>query len=111
MEAQKTGHRMLMLRNLVSSLIEHDQITTTVAKAKETARLADKIITLSKKSQKHFNSAVLSVDNEQLQQPNTQRKLDGLEKRRDHQSKTQANRFLLVRYFICINCRAWLTGA
>lgn len=43
---------MLMLRNLVSSLIEHDQITTTVAKAKETARLADKVITWSKKGQR-----------------------------------------------------------
>ncbi|CAE6405662.1 unnamed protein product [Rhizoctonia solani] len=38
-----------MLRNLVSSLLQHEQIVTTVAKAKETARLADKVITLAKK--------------------------------------------------------------
>ncbi|CUA77678.1 50S ribosomal protein L17 [Rhizoctonia solani] len=38
-----------MLRNLVSSLLQHEQITTTIAKAKETARLAEKVITLAKK--------------------------------------------------------------
>lgn len=34
---------------MVSSLIEHEQIQTTVAKAKEAARLAEKLITLGKK--------------------------------------------------------------
>lgn len=38
-----------MLRNLVTSLFEHEQIRTTLPKAKDTARLADKIITLGKK--------------------------------------------------------------
>lgn len=33
-----------MLRNLVSSLLEHESITTTVAKAKETQKLAEKVI-------------------------------------------------------------------
>ncbi|KAF9513609.1 hypothetical protein BS47DRAFT_1344090 [Hydnum rufescens UP504] len=41
--SRTSSHRMLMLRNLVSSLIEHGQIKTTVAKAKETARLAEKV--------------------------------------------------------------------
>jgi len=40
---------MLMLRNLVTSLIEHEQIKTTLPKARDTARLADKLITLGKK--------------------------------------------------------------
>ncbi|KAF8319928.1 ribosomal protein L17 [Clavulina sp. PMI_390] len=44
-----SSHRDLMLRNLVSSLLEHGQIKTTVAKAKETARLAEKVITLGKR--------------------------------------------------------------
>lgn len=38
-----------MLRNLVSSLLQHEQIKTTLPKAKETARLAEKMITLAKK--------------------------------------------------------------
>ncbi|KAF0407538.1 ribosomal protein L17 [Gigaspora margarita] len=44
-----TGHRMAMLRNMVSSLVEHDRIKTTLAKAKEARKLADKMVTLSKK--------------------------------------------------------------
>ncbi|KAJ7181751.1 mitochondrial ribosomal protein L17, partial [Mycena crocata] len=44
-----TSHRMLMLRNLVTSLFEHEQIKTTLPKARETARMAEKIITLGKK--------------------------------------------------------------
>jgi len=37
-----------MLRNLVTSLLEHEQIKTTLPKARDTARLAEKIITLGK---------------------------------------------------------------
>jgi len=37
-----------MLRNLVTSLIEHEQIKTTLPKARDTARLAEKIISLGK---------------------------------------------------------------
>ncbi|GAA6005093.1 hypothetical protein JCM10207_008507 [Rhodosporidiobolus poonsookiae] len=39
-----TAHRVLMLRNLVSSLIEHQQITTTLPKAKAAQKLADQLI-------------------------------------------------------------------
>ncbi|GJJ09611.1 hypothetical protein Clacol_003834 [Clathrus columnatus] len=46
--SKKTSHRILMLRNLVTSLIEHEQIKTTLPKAREAARLAEKIITLGK---------------------------------------------------------------
>lgn len=38
-----------MLRNLVTSLLEHEQIKTTLPKARDTARLAEKIITLGKR--------------------------------------------------------------
>jgi len=41
---------MLMLRNLVTSLIEHEQIKTTLPKARDTARLVEKMITLGKKA-------------------------------------------------------------
>lgn len=45
-----SAHRQSLLRNLVSSLIQHEQISTTFAKAKETQRLAEKLITLGKKN-------------------------------------------------------------
>jgi large subunit ribosomal protein L17 len=38
-----------MLNNMVTSLIEHERIHTTVPKAKEARRLAEKVITLGKK--------------------------------------------------------------
>lgn len=41
---------MLMLRNLVTSLFEHEQIRTTLPKARDTARLAEKIVSLGKKN-------------------------------------------------------------
>ncbi|KAG8715671.1 hypothetical protein FRC11_001618 [Ceratobasidium sp. 423] len=47
--SRTSSHRNLMLRNLVSSLLQHEQVVTTEAKAKETARLAEKVITLAKK--------------------------------------------------------------
>ncbi|KAL4242196.1 bacterial ribosomal protein bL17 family protein [Abortiporus biennis] len=47
--SRTSSHRMLMLRNLVTSLIEHEQIKTTLPKARDTARLAEKLITLGKK--------------------------------------------------------------
>ncbi|XP_057736859.1 uncharacterized protein LOC130954138 isoform X2 [Arachis stenosperma] len=43
-----TGHRMSMLRTMVSQLIKHHRIETTVAKAKEVRRLADNMIQLGK---------------------------------------------------------------
>ncbi|KAG6767428.1 hypothetical protein POTOM_028633 [Populus tomentosa] len=43
-----TGHRMSMLRTMVSQLIKHERIETTVAKAKEIRRLADNMVQLGK---------------------------------------------------------------
>jgi len=44
-----TSHRMAMLRNLVSSLLEHERVKTTDAKAKELRRWADRMVTLGKR--------------------------------------------------------------
>ncbi|TCK05146.1 50S ribosomal protein L17 [Phorcysia thermohydrogeniphila] len=47
-----TEHRMLMLRNLVTDLMEHGKVVTTIARAKELKRLADKVITKGKQQDK-----------------------------------------------------------
>lgn len=44
-----TKHRKAMLRNMVTSLIHHERIKTTVPRAKELRRVADKMVTLGKK--------------------------------------------------------------
>ncbi len=44
-----TDHREAMLKNMVTSLIAHEKIVTTEAKAKELRKLADKMIGLGKK--------------------------------------------------------------
>lgn len=44
----KTKHRKALLRNLVRGLALHRQIETTLARAKETARLADQMVTIAK---------------------------------------------------------------
>jgi large subunit ribosomal protein L17 len=45
---RKTGHRKALFRNMASALIKHEQITTTVAKAKELRPYVEKLITLAK---------------------------------------------------------------
>lgn len=46
---RNASHRKAMLRNMVTSLFEHERIVTTVPKAKEARRVADKMITLAKR--------------------------------------------------------------
>jgi len=45
---RNSSHRTAMFRNMAASLIEHELITTTVAKAKELRRVVEPLITLSK---------------------------------------------------------------
>jgi large subunit ribosomal protein L17 len=42
-------HRRAMLRNMVTSLFEHERITTTVAKAKEARPVAERLITRARR--------------------------------------------------------------
>ncbi|MBF0291325.1 MAG: 50S ribosomal protein L17 [Nitrospinae bacterium] len=44
-----TSHRIAMFRNMVTSLLEFEKITTTLPKAKELRRIAEKMITHGKK--------------------------------------------------------------
>ena len=56
-----SSHRKAMFRNMAASLIEHEQIRTTVPKAKELRRLADKLITLGKAGGLHSRRRALAV--------------------------------------------------
>lgn len=55
-----TDQRRAMLRNLVTSLLKHGKIETTETRAKETRKLAEKMITLAKKGDLHSRRQVLS---------------------------------------------------
>ncbi|MGH1352601.1 MAG: 50S ribosomal protein L17 [Methyloligellaceae bacterium] len=44
-----SSHRKAMFANMAAALIKHEQIVTTLPKAKELRRVADKLITLGKK--------------------------------------------------------------
>lgn len=48
-----TSHREAMFRNMVTSLLNHEKITTTDAKAKEIRSVAEKMITLGKRGDLH----------------------------------------------------------
>jgi large subunit ribosomal protein L17 len=45
-----TSHRLAMFRNMTVSLLRHEEITTTLPKAKELRRVVEPMITLGKKS-------------------------------------------------------------
>jgi large subunit ribosomal protein L17 len=44
-----SSHRAALFRNMAAALIKHEQITTTVAKAKELRPYVEKLVTLAKK--------------------------------------------------------------
>ena len=46
---RKSGHRAALLRNLAAALVKHEQITTTLPKAKELRPYVEKLITLAKR--------------------------------------------------------------
>ncbi|SHJ11973.1 LSU ribosomal protein L17P [Palleronia salina] len=46
-------HRKAMFANMAGSLIEHEQIKTTLPKAKELKRIIDKLVTLGKRGDLH----------------------------------------------------------
>ena len=50
-----------MMRNMVTSLIQHERITTTDARAKELRKIADKMITLGKRGDLHARRQALQV--------------------------------------------------
>ena len=55
------AHERLILANLATSLFEHDQITTTEAKAKRLRPLAERLVTFAKRGDLHARRRVLTV--------------------------------------------------
>ena len=53
-------HRKAMFGNMAASLIEHEQIKTTLPKAKELKRIIDKLITLGKRGDLHARRQAIS---------------------------------------------------
>jgi len=47
--SRKSGHRTALLRNMAAALIKHEQIQTTLPKAKELRPYVEKLITLAKR--------------------------------------------------------------
>lgn len=57
----KTPHRKAMMANMCSSLILNDRVETTVARAKELRRIADRMITLGKRGTLHARRHAMSI--------------------------------------------------
>jgi large subunit ribosomal protein L17 len=58
---RNSSHRSAMLRNMVTSLLEHEKITTTDARAKELRKVAERMITLGKRGDLHARRQALEV--------------------------------------------------
>jgi large subunit ribosomal protein L17 len=54
-------HRKAMLKNMATSLIVHEQIVTTLPKAKEMKRFADKLISLGKRKTLHARRQAFAI--------------------------------------------------
>ncbi len=57
---RNTSHRKALMRNMATSLLDHERIETTEAKAKELRRYAEKMITLGKRGDLHARRQALS---------------------------------------------------
>src|SRR6202012_3715973 len=55
-----SGHRKAMLANLAASLIKHEQITTTLPKAKDLRPIVEKLITIGKRGGLHARRQAIS---------------------------------------------------
>jgi len=58
---RKSGHRKAMFANLAAALIKHEQITTTLPKAKDLRPVVEKLITLGKRGGLHARRQALAV--------------------------------------------------
>lgn len=59
--SRSSSHRKAMFANMAASLIKHEQIKTTVPKAKEMKPIIDRLITLGKRGDLHARRQALSA--------------------------------------------------
>ena len=59
--ARSISHRKSMFANLAVSLLEHEQIVTTLPKAKELRPIVEKLVTLGKRGDLHARRQVISA--------------------------------------------------
>lgn len=58
--SRKSQHRLSMFANLAQALIKHEQITTTLPKAKDLRPVVEKLITLAKRGDLHARRQLVS---------------------------------------------------
>jgi large subunit ribosomal protein L17 len=58
---RKSAHRKSMFINLAAALIKHEQISTTLPKAKDLRPIVEKLVTLAKRGDLHARRQVLSM--------------------------------------------------
>ncbi len=58
---RNSSHRAAMMRNMVTSLLEHEKITTTDARAKELRKVVDRMITFGKRGDLHARRQAIKV--------------------------------------------------
>jgi large subunit ribosomal protein L17 len=68
-----SAHRLALVRNLVTALLDHERVETTHAKARELRRVADRMITLGKRGSLHARRRALRV----IQRPEVAAKVFG----------------------------------
>lgn len=61
---RRSAHRKAMLGNMAAALLKHEQITTTLPKAKDLRRIVDRLITLGKRGDLYARRRALSTLND-----------------------------------------------
>jgi len=59
--SRKSQHRLAMFANLAQALIKHEQISTTLPKAKDLRPVVEKLVTLGKRGDLHARRQVLGM--------------------------------------------------
>jgi large subunit ribosomal protein L17 len=60
-----SSHRKAMFANMAAALIKHEQITTTLPKAKELRRIVEKLVTLGKRGDLHARRLIIAKTRDQ----------------------------------------------
>src|SRR5918996_6106590 len=60
-----SSHRQAMLANMAMALVKHEQITTTLPKAKELRRYVEKLVTLGKRGDLHARRLLIAKTRDQ----------------------------------------------